>query len=103
MEWIHHIQFISAVPMPEELAESYGTTINGMWASPEMRSKQMVEDAHRKGKRVLFSVPLIALTPQVYEREEHRHLVGEACRDIEGNPSLFMRPAYLSIEGPAFQ
>ena len=88
MEWYHQLHFISAVAMPEDLAERYGTTINGMWAAPEQRTKLMIDAAHAKGCRVLFSVPLIALTPKVYSVPGHRYLIDEACRDIHGNPSL---------------
>lgn len=88
MEWYHQLQFISAVAMPDDLASAYGTTVNGMWAAPEQRSQQMIEEAHAKGCRVLFSVPLIALTPKVYHLPENRYLIDEACRDIEGNTSL---------------
>ncbi len=85
MEWYRRLQFISAVPMPDDLAESYGTTINGMWANPETGA---IDKAHARGCQVLFSVPLIALTPKVYDLPEHGHLIDEACRDINGNPSL---------------
>ena len=88
MEWYHRLQFISAVAMPEDLAAAYGTTVNGMWAAPELRSQRMIEEAHARGYRVLFSVPLIALTPKVYHVPEHQYLIDEACRDIDGGPSL---------------
>ncbi len=88
VEWYRELQFIAAVPMPDDLADSYGVTVNGMWADPEQRSNLYIEGAHSKGCRVLFSVPLIALTPRVYSVPERRYLLDEACRDIEGNPSL---------------
>ncbi len=100
MEWVYQVQFIAAVPMPEALADGLGTTINGMCASPERYPAQVVAEAHTQGKRVLFSVPLIALTPQVYEQDEHRHLIEEACRDIEGNPSLV--PWYYWEKKPVY-
>lgn len=88
MEWYHQLQFISAVAMPDDLAQAYGTTVNGMWAAPEQRSQSTIEEIHAKGGRVLFSVPLIALTPRIYHQPENRHLIAEACLDIEGNTSL---------------
>ncbi len=97
MEWYRRLQFISAVPMPDDLAESYGTTINGMWAYPEPGS---IDKAHARGCPVLFSVPLIALTPKVYDMPEHRHLIDEACRDINGNTSLV--PWYYWVSEPVY-
>jgi hypothetical protein len=87
MEWYHQIQFISAVPMPPEMADEFGTTVNGMWASPEFGSRETVADLHDEGRRVLFSVPLIALVPRVYEEPGFGFLLDETCRDIAGRPS----------------
>jgi hypothetical protein len=70
--------------MPASMAEAYGTTVNGMWASPEFGSLDEVEDRHRKGTRVLFSVPMIALVPKVYEQPDAAFLLDEVCRDIDG-------------------
>jgi hypothetical protein len=74
--------------MPEELVEAYGTTVNGMWASHEHLSDQYIQNAHAKGNRALFSVPLIALTPHVYNGPKDHYLVDEACLDIDGSTSL---------------
>ena len=87
MEWYRQVQFIAAVPMPPEMAEEYGTTVNGMWASPEFGDSYVVTEQHREGRRVLFSVPLIALVPQVYEEPGAEYLLDEVCRDIHGAPS----------------
>jgi hypothetical protein len=70
--------------MPSELVEAFGTTVNGMWAAPERSSRETVAEAHRDGQRTLFSVPMIALTPSVYEELGTAHLLDEVCRDIEG-------------------
>jgi len=88
MEWYRQVQFIAAVPMPEETAEEYGTTVNGMWVAPEARTDRAVAEAQANGKRVLFSVPLIALVPSVYKAGASRHLLGEVCRDIRGNQAI---------------
>jgi len=88
MEWYRDLQFIAAVGMPDDLVEAYETTINGMWAAPEYLTDQTIDSVHAKGNRVLFSVPLIALTPKFYASPEDRYLIDEACRDIEGNTSL---------------
>jgi hypothetical protein len=85
IRWYRQVQFISAVPMPEQWADELGTTVNGMWASAENRSPETVARAHDSGRRVLFSVPLIALTPEVYRTDVGRHLLGEVCQDIEGS------------------
>lgn len=85
MEWYRQVQFVAAVPMPPDTADAYGTTINGMWADPERRSAEDVAQAHERGQRELFSVPMIALVPRVYEAEAH--LLDEVCRDIDGRPS----------------
>ncbi|HEX5950282.1 MAG TPA: hypothetical protein VFZ96_04725, partial [Actinomycetota bacterium] len=87
MEWYRQVQFIAAVPMPPEMADEFGTTVNGMWASPEFGSTDLVAELHRGGRRVLFSVPLIALVPRVYEEPGFEHLLDESCRDIAGRPS----------------
>lgn len=84
MEWYRQVQFVAAVPMPAEMAEEYGTTVNGMWASPEFGSVDDVVDRHRKGTRVLFSVPMIALVPKVYEAPEGAFLLDELCADVDG-------------------
>jgi hypothetical protein len=88
MEWYRHIQFIAAVPMPEDAAEDLGTTVNGMWAGPEARAEGSVARAHARGQRVLFSVPLIALVPAVYKANPTRNLLDEVCRDIQGKHAL---------------
>jgi hypothetical protein len=87
MEWYRAVQFVSAVPMPVERAREYGTTVNGMWDDPARWDRSAVDQAHQEGRRVLVSVPLIALTSRYYEREEERHLLNEMCRDISGNPA----------------
>jgi hypothetical protein len=85
MEWYRAVQFVAAVPMPIEWAREYGTTVNGMWDSPTRWTKDTVQQAHAEGRRVLVSVPLIALTHQAYEKEEERYILSEVCRDISGN------------------
>ena len=87
MEWYRQVQFIAAVPMPPEMADEFGTTVNGMWASPEFGDTDLVAELHRGGRRVLFSVPLIALVPRVYEEPGFEYLLGETCRDIAGRAS----------------
>ncbi len=87
MEWYRDVQFIAAVPMPVEWAKEFGTTVNGMWDDPARWNRSAVEQAHREGRRVLVSVPLIALTSRYYERDDERYLLDEACRDILGNPA----------------
>ncbi|MGH2640552.1 MAG: hypothetical protein ACRDGO_02510, partial [Actinomycetota bacterium] len=84
MDWYRQVQFVSAVAMPPDLADAFGTTVDGMWADPEQSSQASVEEAHGKGKRTLFSVPMIALTPKVYEEPGTAHLLDEVCRDVEG-------------------
>src|SRR5262245_17194404 len=84
MQWYREVQFISAVPMPEQWADELGTTVNGMWASAERRSPEAVAKSHDSGHRVLFSVPLIAITPGVYNSDVGRPLLGEVCRDVDG-------------------
>ncbi|HXL16510.1 MAG TPA: hypothetical protein VN961_03205, partial [Streptosporangiaceae bacterium] len=88
MPWFQQVQFISAVPMSQQAAADLGTTVNGMWASPEGRSAEAVAMLHSAGQRVLFSVPMIALTPGVYHGDAGRHLLDEVCRDIDGNQAL---------------
>ena len=85
MRWYQQVQFISAVPMSQPPAAAIGTTVNGMWASPEGRSAEAVATPHSRGQRVLFSVPMIALTPGVYHSDADRHLLHEVCRDIDGD------------------
>jgi hypothetical protein len=87
MEWYRQVQFVAAVPMPPEVAEAYGTTVNGMWADPEGRTADEVAAAHEHGERLLFSVPMIALTPRTYESEAAAHLLDEVCRDVDGGSS----------------
>ena len=84
VDWYRQVQFVSAVAMPPDLADAFGTTVDGMWADPERSSPESVEEAHGKGKRTLFSVPMIALTPKVYEEPGTAHLLDEVCRDVEG-------------------
>jgi hypothetical protein len=84
VDWYREVQFVSAVPMPPELADEFGTTVNGMWADPERSSPESVAEAHRKGQRTLFSVPMIALTPKVYEEAASASLLDEVCRDVQG-------------------
>ncbi|MET0801111.1 MAG: DUF4350 domain-containing protein [Actinomycetota bacterium] len=87
MEWFRQIQFVAAVPMPQEGADSVGTTVNGMWASPGRFPADEVADRHAKGERILFSVPMIALEPRVYEAEETAFLLDEVCNDVDGAPA----------------
>jgi hypothetical protein len=87
MEWYRQVQFVAAVPMPPEMADEFGTTVNGMWASPEFGSSDLVAELHRGERRVLFSVPLIALVPRVYEEPGFEYLLDETCRDIAGRAS----------------
>ena len=87
MEWYRQVQFVSAVPMPPEWAEEFGTTVNGMWQDPESRTPEEVQEAHRAGRRVLFSVPMVALTPRVWGDPRAAFLLDEVCRDIGGRPS----------------
>lgn len=82
--WLSDLTFIAAVALPEEWADEFGTTVNGMWADPEDWTPETVAAAHAKGRRILVSVPLIALTHQVYEREAFGYLMDEVCRDIDG-------------------
>jgi hypothetical protein len=84
VEWYRQVQFVSAVAMPPDLVDEFGTTVNGMWADPELSSPGSVEEAHGKGQRALFSVPMIALTPRVYEEPATAYLLDEVCRDVEG-------------------
>lgn len=84
MDWYRKLQFMAAVAMPEEIADEFGTTVNGMWHAPEARSAEDVATAQAKGQRVLFSVPMIALVPQVYEVDELAYLLDEVCADIDG-------------------
>jgi len=85
MDWYRQVQFVSAVAMPPEEVEAFGTTVNGMWADPERLSADDVAAAHERDRRVLFSVPMIALTPYVYEATPA--LLDEVCSDIDGAPS----------------
>ncbi len=84
MQWYREVQFISAVPMPSEMEAEFQTTVNGMWASPEGHTAADVAEGHRAGRRSLFSVPMIALTPQTYERPDAAHLLDEVCADVDG-------------------
>jgi hypothetical protein len=85
MEWYRQVQFVSAVAMPPGIATVFGTTVNGMWADPERLPADDVAAAHEKGQRVLFSVPMIALVPRVYEATPT--LLDEVCRDVAGDPA----------------
>ncbi|MCJ7751050.1 MAG: hypothetical protein MUQ65_08145 [Armatimonadetes bacterium] len=85
MEWFREVQFVAAVPMPVEWAREYGTTVNGMWDDPTRWGTAEVKQAHAEGRRVLVSVPLIALTARAYEQEQNRHLLEHVCRDVFGN------------------
>ena len=87
MEWYRQVQFVAAVPMPPEMADEFGTTVNGMWASPELGSADEVADLRARGRRALFSVPMIALVPKVYERPDRAFLLEEVCRDVDGRES----------------
>ncbi len=85
--WIHDLTTIAAIALPEAWADEFGTTVNGMWARPDGWTPAAVEAAHAKGRRILVSVPLIALTHQVYEDPNRRHLLDEVCRDVNGDPA----------------
>src|SRR5262245_39603851 len=85
MKWYRQVQFVSSVGLPPEEVEAFGTPVNGMWADPEGHSADDVTAAHERDRRVLFSVPMIALTPHVYEATPA--LVEEVCSDIDGKPS----------------
>lgn len=87
MDWYRQVQFVAAVPMPPEVAESFGTTVNGMWADPERWTAHEIAQAHERGERVLFSVPMIALTPNTYESQTAAFLLDEVCRDVDGGSS----------------
>lgn len=87
MEWYRQVQFVAAVPMPPDVAEAFGTTVNGMWADPERRTDDEIARAHEQGQRLLFSVPMIALTPKTYESDAASHLLDEVCRDVDGGSS----------------
>jgi hypothetical protein len=82
--WIGDLSFIAAVAMPEAWADEFGTTVNGMWADPDGWTAERVAAAHANRRRILVSVPLMALTHQVYERAETAYLMDEVCRDIDG-------------------
>jgi hypothetical protein len=86
-EWYRQVQFVAAVPMPPEVEETFGTTVNGMWADPERRTADDLARSHDTGRRVLFSVPMIALTPRVYEDPSTAYVLDEVCNDIGGAPS----------------
>ncbi len=88
MEWYRQVQFIAAVPMPEDAAADLGTTVNGMWVAAEARPDRSVAQAHANGQRVLFSVPLIAVVPRVYKAGPTRHLLDEVCRDIDSGRAV---------------
>jgi hypothetical protein len=85
--WIHDLAFIAAIALPEDWAREFGTTVNGMWADPDRWTPDRVEAAHAEGRRILVSVPLIALTHEVYEAPDTAYLMDEVCRDIRGNPA----------------
>ena len=109
LRWYQQVQFIAAVPMPQQLAAELGTTVNGMWAGIEGRSAEAIAALQSSGQRVLFSVPMIALTPDVYKSDAGRHLLDEVCRDIDGEKALVSwyywepEPVYSTcIYSPAF-
>lgn len=87
MAWYHELQFLAAVPMPEMYVRALGTTVNGMWASPRAQTVESVAAAHQDGRRILFSVPMIALTPKIYNDPSCAPLIGEVCRDIDNRPA----------------
>jgi hypothetical protein len=97
MEWYREVQFIAAGIMPIEWAREYGTTVNGMWVydsyAPAQWEKAAIQQAQAEGRRVQLAVPLIALTYHIYEKEEHRHLLDEVCRDIDGNEAEVKSPS----------
>jgi hypothetical protein len=86
MEWFRQIQFVAAVPIPPD-RDRVGTTVNGMWADPLRYSAEEVEDRHAKGERILFSVPMIALVPRVYDADDTSFLLDEVCADVFGGPA----------------
>ena len=100
MRWYRQVQFVAAVPMAQSAATELGVTVNGMWADQETFSDEVVAAAHARGQRIMFSVPLIALTPNVYQGRDTRHLLGEVCRDIEGN--LAQVPWYYWESEPVY-
>src|SRR5262249_47580958 len=57
----------------------------GMWADPERMTAGDVSLAHEGGRKVLFSVPMIALIPRVYEAEAA--LLDMVCRDVSDEPA----------------
>jgi len=85
MQWYRQVQFVSAVAMPPDVTTAFGTTVNGMWADPEAMTSDDVSLAHQAGQRVLFSVPMIALIPRVYEAAAW--LLDEVCRDVTDEPA----------------
>ena len=87
MKWYRQIQFVAAVGMTPDAVDAYGTTVNGMWADPEGRTPEQIADDHRHGARLLFSVPMIALVPRVYEVEDNAYLLDEVCRDVHDDPA----------------
>jgi hypothetical protein len=96
--------------MPPEEEEAFGTTVNGMWADPERRTADDVARSHDAGRRVLFSVPMIALTPRVYEDPSTAFVLDEVCSDIGGAPAECdwyyweSRPVYAAcIYSPTFR
>src|SRR5262249_53965384 len=108
MDWYHQVQFVSAVAMPPGIATAFGTTVNGMWADPERMTAGDVSLAHEGGRKVLFSVPMIALIPRVDEAEAA--LLDMVCRDVSGEPAECewyyweSKPVYAAcIYGDAFR
>src|SRR6266702_4024596 len=99
MRWYRQVQFISAVAMPEQWADELGTTVNGMWASAENRAPEAVARSHDSGHRVLFSVPLIALTPGVYDSDAGQHLPGK--RVLHSYTTIRSRCRRLAISSRA--
>jgi hypothetical protein len=84
MRWYREVQFVAGVPMAQPAATELGVTVNGMWAGHVRNRDTTAQAAHASGQRLMFSVPLIALTPDTYQSGDARHLLAEVCRDIHG-------------------
>ena len=99
MDWYRQIQFVAAVAMPDEIATAYGTTVNGMWADPEaLVEPRRCRRRARRGRRVLFSVPMIALTPGRLRGAPTSSLLrDEICLDVDGLP-VGVRLVLLGVE-----
>jgi hypothetical protein len=85
MQWYREVQFVAGVPMKQPAAAELGVTVNGMWVGNETIGGETAAASRASNQRLMFSVPLIALTPDAYRSDEARHLLAEVCRDIEGN------------------